>query len=221
MKVRLLICFLVSFVFASGALNAQTGEVNLYGGYYWPGDNTSGVGKFMSTHILGVRGGGFISESVEVGGNYAWSNHFQPSSSNVNAAFAGALGFPQGKVRSHLWEMEFAYNFGRRNVLGAAVRPYLVVGGGGLLTSIRDGDVFVLNVRSVATPTGTDFVANDVMEEDDIFFTFSYGGGVKAMRLWGPVGLFADFRGRTTPNFFGHGMTWPELSAGLNFSWGD
>jgi hypothetical protein len=33
--------------------------------------------------------------------------------------------------------------------------------------------------------------------------------------------LFADFRGRTIPNFFGHGTNWPELSAGLNFSWGE
>src|SRR5215831_14981241 len=45
-------------------------------------------------------------------------------------------------------------------------------------------------------------------------FTFSYGGGLKAMRLWGPMGFFGDFRGRTMPNFFGHATTWPELSAG-------
>jgi len=35
------------------------------------------------------------------------------------------------------------------------------------------------------------------------------------------MGVFGDFRGRTVPNFFGHGNTWPEINAGLNFSWGE
>jgi hypothetical protein len=120
-----------------------------------------------------------------------------------------------------LWEAEFSYNFGRRSVLGSAVRPYVVLGGGGLTTNIRNGDDFVLNVLSIPTATGTDFVANDVLETGDTFFTFSYGGGVKAMRLWGPVGLFGDFRGRTIPNLFGKATNWPEVTAGLNFSWGE
>jgi len=77
-------------------------------------------------------------------------------------------------------------------------------------------------VKFVGTPTGTNvFVPNDVFGRGDTFFTFSYGGGLKATRLWGPMGVFGDFRGRTVPNFFGHANTWPELSAGLNFSWGE
>jgi len=77
-------------------------------------------------------------------------------------------------------------------------------------------------VAFVGTPTGTNvFVPNDVFGRGDTFFTFSYGGGLKATRLWGPMGVFGDFRGRTVPNIFGHGTTWPELSAGLNFSWGE
>jgi len=60
----------------------------------------------------------------------------------------------------------------------------------------------------------------DVLLSGDTFFTFSYGGGVKAMRIYGPLGFFGDFRGRTIPNFFGHITYWPELSAGLNLSWG-
>jgi hypothetical protein len=62
---------------------------------------------------------------------------------------------------------------------------------------------------------------NDVLDGGDTFFTFSYGGGLKATRLWGPMGVFGDFRGRTVPDFFGHANIWPELSAGLNFSWGE
>src|SRR5262245_39679683 len=85
----------------------------------------------------------------------------------------------------------------------------------GINTKTNGGVVFV------GTPTGTNvFVANDVLDSGDTFFTFSYGGGLKATRLWGPMGVFGDFRGRTVPNFLGHSNTWPELSAGLNFSWG-
>jgi hypothetical protein len=77
-------------------------------------------------------------------------------------------------------------------------------------------------VAFVGIPNGTNvFVPNDVLDSGDTFFTFSYGGGLKAARLWGPMGVFGDFRGRTVPNFFGHSNTWPELSAGLNFSWGE
>jgi hypothetical protein len=72
------------------------------------------------------------------------------------------------------------------------------------------------------TPTGTEvFTPNDVIDNHDTFLTFSYGGGLKATRLWGPLGLFGDFRGRTVPNFFGRGNTWPEINGGLNFTWGE
>ncbi len=104
---------------------------------------------------------------------------------------------------------------------GSTFRPYLVGGTGGLTTNVKNEDAFVLNVVPVSTPLGTTFVANDVLESGDTFFTFSYGGGVKAMRLWGPVGFFADIRGRTLPNFFASATTRTELSAGLNFSWGE
>jgi hypothetical protein len=232
-------------------------EISPYGGYVWMGSNDS-VGEFKNNQILGVRGGGYITPNFELGGNYSWNNHFQPSSgSNPASSFAGALGFPQGAIRGNLWEMEFTYNFGRRGLLGStAVVPYIVAGGGGITTRVKDDGVFVLNtrafespfspatlqsalqngnlqnfapgidttdgVRFFSSPTGsTVVVANDVMD-NRTFFTFSYGGGLKAQRLWGAMGLFGDFRGRTIPNFFnGHGMTYPEISAGLNFSWGE
>src|SRR5262249_18080199 len=153
-----------------------------------------------------------------------WSNHFQPSRDNLSSALAGAAGFPQGKVRASLWEAEFTYNFGKRNMLGANVRPYLVLGSGWLTAHIKDPDTFVLNViplPTVALPP-TSFLPNDTLESGGKFFTFSYGGGVKAAHLWGPLGVFGDIRGRAVPNFFsGHGTNWPEISAGLNFSWGE
>jgi hypothetical protein len=94
-----------------------------------------------------------------------------------------------------------------------------VGGAGGLTATVSNPHAFVLSTRPVATPTGdTVFVANDVITDSSTFFAFSYGGGLKAERLWG---LFGDIRGRTVPNFFSTSFTWPEVSAGLTFSWGE
>jgi hypothetical protein len=172
--------------------------------------------------LLGVRGGYYLTPKLEIGGNYSWSNHFQPKGDAVAPSFAGDLGFPQGKVRANIWEGEFSYNFGKRSMFGLTVKPYIVGGLGGLTTSTKDPSEFVLSVRSVLMPSGdTTFVPTDVLESSDSFLTFSYGGGVKVERLWGPMGFFGDFRGRTVPNFFSSAFNWPEVSAGLTFSWGE
>jgi hypothetical protein len=217
-------------------------EINPYGGFYWPGKNDE-VGKFQKNQLLGVRGGGYVTPGFEIGGNVSWSNHFQPKSSNTAASLAGAIGFPQGRVQAWIWEPEFTYNFGPRSGFGHSFKPYVVGSIGGLTARVKDTDsgnisascaqigsdkkCFVLNVRPINVNNNnnnnsrTAFAANDVLESKDTFLTFSYGGGVKWNRVWGSMGFFGDFRGRTTPNFFGNGTTWPELSAGLTFSWGE
>ena len=278
MKVRSFICLvLFAFAFAPSSLFAQAQpcnppcpspspapilsstefEISPYGGYVWTANNNA-VGSFKNNQLLGVRGGGFITHSFEVGANWSWNNHFQPKNDNTTASFAGDLGFPQAHVRTNLWELEFTYNFGKRSLFGStAVRPYLVAGGGGITTNMKDGDVFVLNNRFInvpgvspatlraaqlngtlqsfvpvdtrdgvffaGTPTGsTVVVANDVLRDHATYFTFSYGGGVKTQRVWGPMGFFGDIRGRAIPNFFnGHGTNLLELTAGLNFAWGE
>lgn len=85
---------------------------------------------------------------------------------------------------------------------------------------------FINTTNGVAfapNPTGsTVFVADTVVYDRSTFFTFSYGGGLKTQRVWGPMGFFGDIRGRTIPNYFnGHGTNQLELSAGLNFTWGE
>ena len=220
---RLRLCsllLLIGFAFSTSVF-AQKYEVNPYGGYYWPGNN-DGVGEFKNNQVLGVRGGVYVSPNTELGANWAWSNHFQPTSGNAAAAFAGSQGFEQGKARERVLEAEFTYHFGDHKVLGHSFRPYVVVGTGALTTRIKDDEIFVLNVRPFTKPCGCiGYAANDVMEGGDHYFTFSYGGGLKATRVWGPMGFFGDFRGLSIPNFFGHGTNWPELSAGLTFSWGE
>jgi hypothetical protein len=203
------------------SLSAQSAEISPYAGYIWPSNFGSGVGEFHQGQLLGVRGGAYISSGFEIGGNYSWNNHFQPRDSDLSSAFAGSLGFPQGAVRANIYEVEFSYNFGKHNMFGSSIKPYVTLAGGGLTTRVKNSNAFVVNVRAVQTPLQTIFVPNDVIDNNDTFFTFSYGGGIKASRLWGPMGFFGDFRGRTVPNFFGSSNTYPELSAGLNFAWGE
>ena len=95
----------------------------------------------------------------------------------------------------------------------------------GTLQSFVPGINTTNGVAFVDNPalTGTTVVtARDVMRNHTTFFTFSYGGGLKMQRVWGPLGFFGDVRGRAIPNLFnGHGTNLLELSAGLNFAWGE
>jgi hypothetical protein len=60
-----------------------------------------------------------------------------------------------------------------------------------------------------------------IVKDGDTFFALNYGGGVKAMRLWGPIGLRSDFRVRSMPNFHGRALNWFEATGGINVSWGE
>jgi hypothetical protein len=225
MRFKLFIFVLLSAAALPFSLFAQVAEINPYAGFYWPGSPSltpNSVGDFQNNQLLGVRGGYYITSGFEIGGNYSWSNHFQPKSTDLASALARAAGFPQGKVRANIWEAEFSYNFGKQSMFGYSVKPYVAAGAGGLTTRVGSSERFVLNTRPVTALSGnTVLVAKDVLRNNDTFFAFSYGGGLKAERLWGPMGAFGDFRGRSIPNFFSKSFTWPEVSAGLTFSWGE
>src|SRR5881296_1318949 len=123
------------------SLFAQVAEVNPYAGFYWPGSpalTPNSVGDFQNNQLLGIRGGYYVTSGFEIGGNYGWSNHFQPKSTDVASSFAGAAGFTQGIVRANIWEAEFSYNFAKRSVSGYSVKPYVVAGAGGLTTRVEN-----------------------------------------------------------------------------------
>jgi len=58
------------------------------------------------------------------------------------------------------------------------------------------------------------------IDHNDTFAAVTYGGGLKALDVIGPVGLRFNIMGRTMPNFFGRGNTWAEFTGGPVFSWG-
>src|SRR5262249_16757263 len=118
----------------SPSIGSTTFEISPYAGYIWNGLN-NGVGSFMNTQILGVRGGGYVTSAFEIGGNWSWNNHFQPKPEDTTAAFAGDLGFPQASVRSNLWELEFTSPCGGRGLSGPLIKLYVVAGAGGKTTN--------------------------------------------------------------------------------------
>jgi hypothetical protein len=111
------------------------------------------------------------------------------------------------------------------DVEGVSPATLRAAGANGTLHNFVPGADTTNGVAIVGNSTGTGstvVVARDVLQNNDTFFTFSYGGGLKLQRLWGPLGFFGDVRGRTIPNLFnGHGTNLLEVSAGLNFAWGE
>jgi hypothetical protein len=158
--------------------------------------------------IYGVQAGGFIADRWEIEGNLGYINHFQ---------FENNSG---PKSRAFIWEAGPSVNFYTN--LFQKVFPYVTVKAGGLTGVLGDledlddldGREGLANIASPGTPPL-------FLSDGDTFFQFSYGGGLKAWNLWGPVGLRAEVRGRTIPNFFGNSMTSLETTGGLTFSWGE
>jgi hypothetical protein len=102
--------------------------------------------------------------------------------------------------RAYVWEGLAAFHFTN------SPRLYGSFGVGGVTTTVTaDSQSFFGPVSS----------------SSDHFLSLSYGGGIKTLRKWGPVGYRADVRGRTLPRFYGFRFSWVEATAGLTFSWGE
>ena len=225
MKSKHVVHFALILLFAGGfatSLWAQKAEIYGYGGMYWP--NKTPVGQLRNEGIYGAKFGGFLTQHVELEGNFGYMNHFDLDR-NPNPT-AAALGLTRPAVRGLVYDINTSYNFSQRSLGGARVTPYVTVGAGAVTALIPDAHSvpytsggFVFNAeRGAYEPTGQSLV----LEDKDTFFAVNYGGGLKALNLWGPVGLRMDIRGRTMPNFIGHNaVTWPELTGGVTFSWGE
>jgi hypothetical protein len=198
--------------------------------------------RMPSAATFGGKVGGFVTENFSIDGNLSWYNHLFGLSNRTNVFVFRPLtntiaGIPSTsdndvKTRALLWEASFNYNFGE-HTLGARWTPYLVAGAGGMTARIKNADnVFVTGGGFIKNPlyvnagsSVAQFIPNPapvrILEDNDTFFTFSYGGGFKALKLAGPLGFRFDVRGRTMPNFFGDSMTWAEFTGGVAFGWGE
>lgn len=195
MKTRKIFRLLGSWVMVLGFsswLSAQTVEVNPYaGGLLAPSSVDIGTSSFdlKEEGLYGIRASFFPTENVEIEGNFDYINHFEFEESDPES-------------RGYLWEASGSYRFDLEGI----IKPFVIVGIGGITASVDENEPGFLNAP---TP---------VFEDGDTFFTFSYGGGLKTPRLWGPLGLRGDIRGRTIPNLHGEALTWLELTGGLTFT---
>jgi hypothetical protein len=193
---------------------AQKYELHPYAGGQWMGKYD--VLDFKNPAIFGLKGGAFLSDNFMLEGNGGYINQFN---------------FRNYTYRSHafLYEVAGSYNFFRARA--GRVYPYVTFGVGGLTvdnesfanSNDQNSAVYSIPLKEPVFEGGPipRTLRAFIVQDGDTFLNFSYGGGVKASRLWGPLGLRADLRGRTMPNFFGTGVHSMEATGGLLFSWGE
>lgn len=200
-------------------------EIHPNAGFYWPGSvNFSDTNAHVRDEgMYGVKVGAYLNDKIEVEGNLAYVNHFE--SRFAPSLLDQSFGILPKSVWGLIYDVNGVYNFGKQSVLGSHVSPYVVGGIGGLSTEIRDGNAALLGGSFYATDPASGITVlapthTVTVRDNTAFFSINYGGGIRATNLWGPLGLRADIRGRTFPNFRGESLTWPEATAGLTFSFG-
>ena len=104
------------------------------------------------------------------------------------------------RKKAYIWEGALSYNVGARRSF------YFTFGLGEVTTTVSE------DTRSLFDPS---------ILTSDHFLSLSYGGGVKALRRWGPFGVRAELRGRTLPSYYGFRFSWLQATAGPTFSWGE
>jgi hypothetical protein len=193
---------------------------------------------------FGGKVGGFVTENFSIDGNLSWYNHmfglsnqtdifvFRPITNTIAGIASGITTDNDVKTRALLWEASGNYDFAS-NTIGSRWTPYVTFGVGGITARIKNADnVFITGGGFIMNPLYLNaaspvpqFIPNPaavrILDNNDTFFTFSYGGGIKGLRLAGPLGFRVDVRGRTIPNFFGESTTQAEFTGGLVFAWGE
>ncbi|HYR42642.1 MAG TPA: hypothetical protein VER98_06450 [Terriglobia bacterium] len=229
-----LILFLVGVFTAT--LAAQSVELYPNAGGFWPSRvDAWGNNKLKSEGIYGLKGGVFVTPNAELEGSFGFINHFVMGNA-VNPGNINPLGgIGQPSAMGFLYDLNGAWNFGQRQFLNARLSPYVAAGVGGLTTEFRNGNGAFINGgltpaiddggNVMIDQSGNTIMVNTpgsrILRDGDTFFTLNYGGGVKAMNVWGPLGFRVDMRGRTIPNFFHQTVSWPEVTGGVLLSWGE
>jgi hypothetical protein len=183
---------------------AQRFEVSPYGGGFFPAE-WADTTELASEGLYGARAGIYFTSTVAVEGNAGYINHFRFQDRDMG-------------TRALVTDINVSYIF--RALTFSRFQPFATVGIGTVKVNTRGGQQKVLlldptfrNPDSETSPlvltTGTSFLSSN------------FGGGFKALRLWGPIGVRTDFRLRTMPNFFGYANHWIEVTTGVAVAWGE
>ena len=193
---------------------AQEYEVHAYAGGLTMGSYNSNL-NFKNPAIFGLKGGAYVSDHVMIEGNAGWLNQINFSGYNY-------------RTSGILYEGALSYNF-FHGFHGAV--PFVSFGAGGLTVKTHAGvnmndhneSVYVFPLSNPQPTAGPipNTLGTLTVSDNDTFFTFSYGGGLKGERLWGPLGLRLDIKGRAIPGFYGSTINAFEATGGVLFSWGE
>jgi hypothetical protein len=216
------VLFVVSVFTAT--LAAQSVELYPNAGGFWPNRIDSwGDNKIRSEGIYGLKGGYFFDQNIELEGSFGYINHlgmtYAPTPGDINPS--GANG--QRTTRGFLYDVNGVWNFSQHRFRNTRFTPYVAAGVGGLTTEVRSGSAAFLGGGTTTNASGNivQGAPFSTLHDGDTFFTVNYGGGIKLMNIWGPVGFRADIRGRTIPNFFRQAVSWPEVTGGVLLSFGE
>jgi hypothetical protein len=155
-----------------------------------------GMGDYLDVDLknsftYGLKAGAFVTSRFEIEGNIAGVQRVE-------------LRGQQGDIRGIQWEGVGSFHFFPRRF--EKIMPYLNVGLGGLTLNVDDDDfpggqaIFATVRRTVEVPGGAASETTRILVADEgrTFFSVTYGGGLKGLRLWGPIGLRAGINGRTS-----------------------
>lgn len=181
------------FLFCIAPLLGQeyTGEVSLFVGYQYNDTIRAGAGAFELKDI-GIWG---LRAAIVQDGKYAVEGTFAYL---PHYEFVGA----DPKIRGILYEGNYVVGVPLPYRIKPRIKPFATIGLGGI--SALD--------EVPQRPLTTNVLSRRL--------TLNFGGGVKAERLWGPLGGRFDIRGRTIFDVLDKNPTGLELSAGLILSWG-
>ena len=197
-------------------------EINPYGGFFWPGKG--GDLHLRDEGMYGLRALASVTDNLQVEGNFGYVNHvegrFMPTTLDQS------FGITPQTVHGLIYDINGVYNFGYHPLFGSGVTPYVVGGIGGLSTLIENSTSALIGGTLYATNPATNTLVFAprrpvLVADNSAFFSVDYGIGLKATKIWGPMGARVDVRGRTFPNFRGQTITWPEATAGLVFTFGE
>ncbi|HET9218597.1 MAG TPA: hypothetical protein VFR18_16555 [Terriglobia bacterium] len=155
-------------------------------------DKWADLYSLKSVAIVGVKAAVFATDNTQIEGEFEYLPHFE---------FRGT----DPEMRAWVWGFSITRNIFLEK---SKVVPFFHFGVGGVTARSDASVTTVLPDRTVT------------IDNNDTFTAINYGVGVKAYRVFGPVGLRANVLGRTMPNFFGRGNSWAEFSGGPVFSWG-
>jgi hypothetical protein len=165
-----------------------------------------------NSKVFGLRGGIIGGNGLEIEGDLSRMSRFE---------FEGST----RDISALRWEAIGSYNFFSS---GRTLTPFVSFGLGGFTVDLEDETLgnavtfaTIRRIARVSTGPFSDTSQTLVITDNKTFLSLSYGGGLKAYRLWGPVGLRINAGAQTIPNFFDHHINSFEATGGVIFSWGE